>query len=211
MSGINYNRDIYYDEYAGAEHYAGGVSVSAISPGLARAADILEDLRGGIYKAVGSAIKRAAEHGKTVGMKIAAEEYTIGQNELKKRTKNINTIINNQDSSYSVTFGYKGHVIPLIKFDTKAGKDGYVSTRVLRSNTRTYLNKAFIASGGQSYKRVYERAGKERYPLRQLYGPSAVQAFTAHEENVDKMEAALVETYEKRIDHEITRVLNGGG
>lgn len=178
--------------------------------GIDRATKLLSGIPDGVYRAVGSAIKRAAQHGLTVGMKIVSEEYAISQGELKSRTKNINTIVKDSAGSYEVTFGYRGHVIPLIKFDTKFGADGRIHTRVLRANAREVLDSAFISRMG-SHTSVFEREGPERFPIRELFGPSAVQAFYAHEETTDKMDEEILKTYESRIEHEIMRVLNGWG
>ena len=177
---------------------------------LDRAVKLLAGIPGGLYRAVGSAIKRAARHGLTVGMKIVSEEYAIGQDALKRNTKNINTITSDGGGSYSVKFGYRGTVIPLIQFDTNFDKSGRVSTRVLRSNSRQSLDRAFIARM-HSHTGVYERETEKRFPIKELFGPSAVQAFYAHEETVDKMDGEIRKTYEARIDLEITRVLIGWG
>lgn len=175
---------------------------------LDRASKLLAGIPDGVYRAVGSAIKRAAQRGSTVGLKIVSEEYAISQGELKARTKNINTIVKDSAGSYEVTFGYRGNVIPLIKFDTKFGADGKVHTRVLRANAQQALENAFIARVG-GHTGVFEREGPDRFPIRELFGPSAVQAFYNREETTDKMYEEIVNTYESRIEHEILRVLNG--
>lgn len=177
---------------------------------LDRATKLLAGIPGGVYRAVGSAIKRAAQHGLTVGMKIASEEYAIGQSELKSRTKHINTIVKDGTGSYEVTFGYRGNVIPLIRFDTKIDSSGRIATRVLRNRARQLLDHAFVARVG-GHTGVFERETKARTPIKELFGPSAVQAFYAHEETVDKMDEEMNKTYEARIEHEIARVLNGWG
>lgn len=177
---------------------------------LDRVTKLLAGIPDGVYKAVGSAIKRSAQHGLTVGMKVVADEYAIGQSELKSRTRHINTVVKDGVGSYEVTFGYRGNVIPLIHFDTQIDKSGRIATRVLRSNTRELLDHAFVARVG-SHTGVFERETKDRTPIKELFGPSAVQAFYAHEETVDKMDEEIRKTYEARIEHEITRVLNGWG
>lgn len=177
---------------------------------LDRVVKLLAGIPDGVYRAVGSAIKRSAQHGLTVGMRIVSQEYAIGQNELKRHTRNINTIVKDGAGSYEVTFGYRGNLIPLIRFDTHIGNDGRVMTRVLRSNARQVLENAFIANVG-SHTGIFEREGPERFPIRELFGPSAVQAFYARESTVDKMHDEILGTYEARIEHEITRVLNGWG
>jgi len=177
---------------------------------LDRVVKILAGIPDGVYRAVGSAIKRSAQHGLSVGMKIVSEEYAISQGELKNRTKNINTIVKDGAGSYEVTFGYRGNVIPLIRFDTRIDRSGRVVTRVLRQNARQLLDRAFIARVG-AHTGVFERETDKRFPIKELFGPSAVQAFYAREETVDKMDEEIRKTYEKRIEHEITRVLNGWG
>lgn len=177
---------------------------------LDRVTKLLAGIPDGVYRAVGSAIKRSARHGLTVGMKIVAEEYAISQGELKASTRNINTIEKTGPGVYEITFGYRGNVIPLIRYDTSIGRDGRVATRVLRQNTRQILDNAFIATVN-GHTGVFEREGQSRLPIKELFGPSAVQAFYAREATVDKMEQEVHATYEKRIEHEITRVLNGWG
>jgi hypothetical protein len=177
---------------------------------LDRAQKLLAGIPDGIYRAVGSAIKRAAQHGLTVGMRIVSEEYAIGQDQLKSNTRHINTIVKDGKGSFEVTFGYRGNVIPLIRFDTQVGKDGNVSARVLRSNAKKALEHAFIANVG-GHRGIFERESESRLPIKEIYGPSAVQAFYAREETVDKMDEEIRKTYEDRIEHEITRVMNGWG
>ena len=177
---------------------------------LDRVTKLLAGIPDGVYRAVGSAIKRAAGHGLTVGMRIVSDEYAITQGELKSRTRNINTIEKTGPGSYEVTFGYRGNVIPLIRFDTRINKEGRVSARVLRTNARTAIENAFIVSIN-NHTGVFEREGPSRLPIKEIFGPSAVQAFYAREETVDKMDEEIRNTYEARIEHEITRVLNGWG
>ena len=178
--------------------------------GLDRVTKLLAGIPDGVYRAVGSAVKRAAQHGRTVGMKIVSGEYAISQSELKSRTRNINTIVRDSAGSYEVTFGYRGNVIPLIKFDTTFGADGRVHTCVLRANAQEVLENAFVTQVG-GHTGVFEREGPERFPIRELFGPSAVQAFYAHEETTDKMDEEILKTYESRLEREIMRVLNGWG
>ena len=83
-------------------------------------------------------------------------------------------------------------------------------TRVLRSSAQQTLENAFVTHVG-GHTGVFEREGPERFPIRELFGPSAVQAFYAHEETTDKMDEEILKTYESRIEHEIMRVLNGWG
>lgn len=177
---------------------------------LERATKVLAGISGGVYRAVGSALKRAAQRGLTVGMRLVSEEYAIGQNELKQRTRHVSRTVKDGASSVEVTFGYRGNVIPLIRFDTAVSGDGRVSARVLREGTRETIDGAFRATVGK-HTGIFQREGRERYPIKELFGPSAVQAFYARESTVDKMSDEVVAEFDKRIEHEILRVLNGWG
>lgn len=186
------------------------VMLDEIDDSLDRVSKLLAGIPDGVYRAVGSALKRSAQHGLTVGTRIVTEKYAISQGELKARTRNINTIVKDTAGSYEVTFGYRGNVIPLIKFDTKFGADGRVHTRVLRSNAQQVLDNAFVAHVG-GHTGVFEREGPERFPIRELFGPSVPQAFNEEDETTDRMTEEILKTYESRIEHEIMRVLNGWG
>ena len=185
------------------------ITIDEIDDSLDRVSKLLAGVPDGVYRAVGSALKRSARHGLTVGMKIVSEEYAISQGELKSRTKTINTIVKDSASSYQVTFGYRGNVIPLIKFDTKFGADGKVHTRVLRSSAQQTLENAFVTHVG-GHTGVFEREGPERFPIRELFGPSDVPAFYAHEETTDKMDEEILKTYESRIDMKSCGCSTGG-
>ena len=144
-------------------------------------------------------------------MKIVSEEYAIGQNELKRRTRTIRRVKKGASGGYEVTFGYSGHVIPLLRFDTQIGSDGRIYARVLCSNVRKLIANAFVSRVKGQHTGVFVREGDARHPIHELFGPSAVAAFYAHEETVDKMDEEIRSSYEKRVEHEITRILNGWG
>ena len=95
------------------------ITIDEVADSLDRVSKLLAGVPDGVYRAVGSALKRSARHGLTVGMKIVSEEYAISQGELKTRTKTINTIVKDSAGSYQVTFGYRGHGIHIIQVDIK--------------------------------------------------------------------------------------------
>ena len=58
------------------------ITIDELDGSLERVSKLLAGVPDGVYRAVGSALKRAARHGLTVGMKIVSEEYAISQGEL---------------------------------------------------------------------------------------------------------------------------------
>ena len=194
----------------GARKVYGGIIVDVAEEGLSHVQKVLAGIDGGWQKAVGSALTRAAASGKTAAKGAVAEEYVIAQSDFLRETRNINHFTRTGDGGVEVSFGFAGNVIPLTRFETRVDSSGAVSTRVKRNSARQQLDHAFRAQMG-AHTGIYERIGLDRFPVRELYGPATPQMMYSNEDVMDKVEEKMVETYEKRIDHEIMRVLNGYG
>ena len=177
---------------------------------LDRVTKLLAGINGGIYKAVGGALTRAAAAGKTAAKQPVTREYSISQSEFLSQTRNINHFVRDTGGGLTVVFGFRGNVIPLMKFNTRVNNNGQVVTQVKRSGAAATLDRAFTAQMG-GHRGVYERVGAKRFPVEELYGPATPQMMYSNEEVMDEIEAKMAETYEKRIDHEILRILNGWG
>lgn len=188
----------------------GGVIVDVVEDSLDKATRLLAGINGGVYKAVGSALSRAAATGKTAAKQPITKEYTISQSEFLARTRNINHFVRESSGGISVVFGFRGNVIPLMKFNTRVNGSGQIVTQVKRSGSAETLNRAFSAQMG-GHKGIYERIGASRFPVEELYGPATPQMMYSNEEVTDGIERKVADTYEKRIDHEILRILNGWG
>lgn len=194
---------------SGHAMYAGLV-VDIAEDSLDKATRLLAGINGGVYKAVGSALTRAAAAGKTAAKQPVTKEYTISQSEFLARTRDINHFVREDSGGLSVVFGFRGNVIPLMKFSTHVNDSGQVVTQVKRSGSAATLDRAFSAQMG-GHRGVYERIGPSRFPVKELYGPATPQMMYSNEEVTDEIERKVAETYEKRIDHEILRLLNGWG
>ncbi len=188
----------------------GGIIVDVAEEGLSHVQKVLAGIEGGWQKAVGSALSRAASSGKTAAKGAVAEEYVISQSDFLRETRNLNHFVRTSDGGVEVVFGFAGNVIPLMRFDTRVDGSGNVTTHVKRNSARQVLDHAFRAQMG-AHTGVYERIGPDRFPVRELYGPATPQMMYSNEEVMDKVEEKMAETYEKRIDHEILRILNGYG
>lgn len=187
-----------------------GLTVDIAEDSLDRVTKLLAGISGGVYKAVGSALTRAAAAGKTAAKQPVTREYSISQSEFQSQTRNINHFVRDTGGGLSVVFGFRGNVIPLMKFNTRVNNSGQVVTQVKRSGAAATLDRAFTAQMG-GHRGVYERVGVKRFPVEELYGPATPQMMYSNEEVMDEIEDKMAETYEKRIDHEILRVLNGWG
>lgn len=187
-----------------------GLTVDIAEDSLDKATRLLAGISGGVYKAVGNALTRAAAAGRTAAKRPITKEYTLSQSEFLAQTRNINHFVRESDGGISVAFGFRGNVIPLTKFKTSINSSGQVVTQVKRSSAAETLNRAFSAQMG-GHRGIYERTSPSRFPVEELYGPATPQMMYSNEDVLDAIEQTMADTYEKRIDHEILRVLNGWG
>jgi len=159
-----------------------------------------------VKKAFGSAAKRTAKSSINLASKDVRKEYLIKDSDFKKYTRSSFHV---DDSGASIVF--RGWHIPLIAFEAKFGKDGRVMARVKRSSTKAALDHAFVRSVARGHTGVFERVGDERLPIREFLGPSVPQMMSYNENLQEAIAEHTKETFEKRFDHEVTRLLNGWG
>ena len=180
----------------------GGQSVDRINK-------LLAGIPGGAIKAASSALKRAGDAAKTQAGRFAAAEYTINKGDFMR-----NTTIKTKSSATtagvaSMSISYVGSVLPLLTFNTSYARDGSVRTQVKRNGGAQLLEHVFVAKIG-GHTSTYERIGKARFPLEQKYGPSTGHMMR-NEDVIERMDETVRETFERRAEHEIMRVLNGWG
>lgn len=175
---------------------------------LERAIKLLAGVSGGIWRATYSALRRAGSSAKTKAGQYAAEEYTINKGDFMRNVKE-KSYIKNEAGTVSMNILYAGNVLPLMVFDTKFSRTGKLQTRVKRSGVATLLNRAFAAKPYGPVG-VFERVGDERFPIEQKFGPSTAHMLE-NENVIKKIDETIKETFDRRMDHEINRVLNGWG
>ena len=176
---------------------------------LDRINKLLAGIPGGAIKAASSALKRAGEAAKTQAGRFAAAEYTINKGDFMR-----NTTIKTKSSATtagvaSMSISYAGNVLPLLTFNTSYARDGSVRTQVKRNGSAELLEHVFVAKIS-CHTGAYERLGLSRFPLEQKYGPSTGHMMR-NEDVIEQMDETVRETFERRAEHEIMRVLNGWG
>lgn len=180
----------------------GGASIDraiAMLAGIPHAAD----------KAVGSAIKRAGQTGLTYASRVIRTEYHVKDSDFQKYTRRKRHIYTHGGET-TVEIDFKGWHIPLMSFDVSVGKDGRVKARVKRSGTKTTFDNAFIGKAGSSgHTGVFERKTEKRLPILEILGPSTPQMMDYNDDVSIAIGDKVRETFEERLDHEITAILNG--
>lgn len=176
---------------------------------LERLNKILAGVPGGVWKAASSALKRAGDSAKTKAGQFAAAEYTISKGDFMRNVTEKVRLTGGAGGVASMKISFAGRVLPLLTFNTRFSKDGLVQTQVKRNGGAATLEHAFVASifGPAA---VFERVGAPRFPVEQKYGPSTAHMMQS-EAVIEKMDETIRDTFDKRIEHEILRVLNGWG
>lgn len=163
----------------------------------------------GAIRAVHAALTRAAAKAKTEAGRFAAQEYTIGKGAFMGRTKVRTTVSGGSGGATSVSILYAGSVIPLLEFNTRYSRGGSLTTQVKRTGGAAVLQHAFAAPVfGQTA--VFEHINQTRGPVEQKFGPSTAHMMQ-NENVIEQMDKTIQETFDQRIDHEISRILNGYG
>lgn len=162
---------------------------------------IFEDLKNAdkqLEKALYFAKNRALNTVKTELARGVPKRYDTKQKTIRDRTR-----VNKNTGEVSVT----GSPIRLFKFRVTptSPKRQLVTASVKRASKS--LPNAFVQRMGNGTTGVFERVGKSRYPIRQLYTVSAPQ-MAGNEEVLDgAMERASI-VFDERLSHEIGRLLD---
>ncbi len=176
--------------------------------------DRIHLLLGGIknapQKAIYNVLNRAVSTVKTTSSKEVRKTYKIKSSDL---TNNRNIKISKAGPSRleaAISFG--GNLIPLIKFNInpKQPQKKIVSAAVLNSGGKKRLIHAYVANLGRYGVGVFERETSRRNSSKQLYGPSAAH-MVENNSVLNSIQAAAMDTIDKRVEHEISRILNGYG
>lgn len=171
---------------------------------------ILGGIKNAPNKVLFNVINRALTTVRSESGKRIRETYNIKQSDISGYQNMKMKRATGSDLAGEIEFA--GTVIPLMKFKVTPTqpKQKTVSASVLKSEGGKRLEKAYVADLGQYGIGVFERMTSKRDSSQQLFGPST--AHMMENENVlEKVEAAAQETIDKRVEQEITRILNGYG
>lgn len=151
-----------------------------------------------LEKALYFAKNRALNTVKTELARGVPKKYDTKQKTIRDRTR-----VNKNTGEVSVT----GSPIRLFKFRVTptSPKRQLVTASVKRASKS--LPYAIVQRMGNGTTGVFERVGKSRYPIRQLYTVSAPQMAGNEEVLEGAMERASI-VFDERLSHEIGRLLD---
>lgn len=158
--------------------------------------ELSKDLR----KARIAATNRAGATALTHTIRDIRKSFNITARDLKgvNNDKNIKTSKANQNKS-SFTIYFKSEPIALIYYKPKQTKSGIAVS--IKKSSRNVLQGAFkIKSKFSPGERVVKRLTQASYPVKTLYGPSAMQLFAA-----GQSQKILIEKFIERFPIEFDR------
>lgn len=177
---------------------------------MERAQTLLASIPKGAERAFSNAINRGLSHTKTQSFKQVRQVYAVKQGDLNAAT---NTRI--QKASTGNLAGYisfSGVKIPLYKFSVSPKAPGTgkkVKAGVMKGGGAVFED-AFIARMSNGHTGIFERVTSKRLPIEEKMGLSASQMI-ANAAVIEEIEKEAQEKVDERLEHEISRILNGYG
>lgn len=170
------------------------------------------------YKSVGSVIKRVQGHVKAVAFDEAVKIYDVEKSSVKRKTA-VKTVSRNFERSGAEAVAeiiFSGSKIPLGDFDLqnlvqKSPKDRHtpVSRKVLQNSSGGKITNAFYGKSKYTgHLGVFQRKGADRVPIKEIMALSGIEMLS-NKEVVESINESSIEMFDKRIEHEIDRIING--
>lgn len=129
-----------------------------------------QGIRQRVPAAITRALNRSIASARTAMVAVIAPDIGLKSGDVRDRLR-----IQEATNDRAVARLYASSKrIPVIDFNAKASKRGGVTARLPGSPYR----RAFIATMGTGHRGVFERKGKPRLPIRELFGPSIVHVFS---------------------------------
>ncbi|OLN21405.1 hypothetical protein BTO30_14895 [Domibacillus antri] len=175
---------------------------------LEKARAALIEVPNGLPKAVMRAVNRSAQSARTEAGRAARQEYHIKQADVTSTIR----IHRASMGDFGASVVSKGSVIPLIKFRVNPKAPNPKRKRPITARVKKGgggpIPGAFVAQMRSGYIGVFSRVGKPRLPIEQLYGPSIPQMLGSDTVSA-WVENKAYDTLQKRLDHEISRLVGG--
>lgn len=185
--------------------------VGITSEQIERVESILNGIQNGPEKVFFNVINRALDTVRTASGRQMREVYAIAQKDLRAESNIKMKKASKSDLAGEISFS--GCKIPLYRFNVSPKQPAQgvkVKAAVLKSSAQTEFEHAFIAHMQSGHIGMFERSTSKRLPIDEFTGPS-VAHMAGNSVVLDQVEQAAQETINKRIDHEIDRILSGYG
>lgn len=206
------------------------IQLNIESTEVERVTKILAGVEGGARKAIYNVIERAQAKVCTETTKAITSVYAINLQNLRAAT-NIKSRTRTEADRVTGEITFSGNKIPLYRFDVTPrarqvtsdinkvfSKYGWiiirasapVSATIKRGGAKVQSETAFIAKTKSGHIGVFERVGINSLPIQERMGLATAQ-MAENSMVIEDVEREAQATMEKRLEHEINRILNGFG
>lgn len=158
--------------------------------------------------AIARALNRAAQNARTNAVKKAREGYQIKASDIRSTIK----ITSANKNTLGALVKSTGERIPLIKFkvspkDPRPKNPPKMLKAAVKKTGLKGVVGAFVADINGN--KVFQRTGKSRLPITQLFGPAVPQMLGSQDVRTF-VESEAAKVFDQRLDHEISRILESG-
>lgn len=166
-------------------------------------------------KAIAAAINRTADQAKTAAVRDITSTFNLRaadvrvRIEIKRATRrsiNVEARLRTPGRRSLNLIRFAETKVTLAELRRRRKRDfrGLV-IRVRRTGVRTELRHAWIGNNGRT---IFDRVGKERYPIQALQALDVPQAMFS-DVGVEHLKAAIETVFPKNLQHEIERLTRG--
>lgn len=181
--------------------------------GIGRAIVMLDGIPDGVPRAAMAAINKTIAGYRTDAKKEVVKRYEVGARAVHKSIE----ISRANKSALSAFALSQGKPISLSKFKVKPKRvqrkgrnNKKIAVAVKKGGKMTTLNRAFIVQYKSEHLGVAERETRNRYPIKELYGPS-IPKMLENEGVMRTLEGYAEDRLRKNLDHEVYRIMKGYG
>jgi hypothetical protein len=200
---------------------------------LERIHTILSTVPNGVEKGFKSIITSARTEVRKEVLEQITKIYHIPKSQLRNRNNTtVKVSTENTDSGIIGTIKYSGYRIPLYRFNVspkqpskESGKgkqrinlgDGWIHVKpsapvyaaTLRGESRKHIKNTFIARMSNGHTGIFERKGKDRFPIREVMSHSTPR-MAERAVKSDEVEKVVKREMNDKIEDIITKILYGG-
>lgn len=180
------------------------VSIEIKSDAIEKAQKYLAGVPKGFETAMSRSLNRALQEGRTAAVRETTKQYTVKARDVRPTFKMQRASRGNLEASLES----KGGRLPLSTFTHRPTTD---TTGANRRQVRVSVKKGGLKPLGQAFVhngRILQRLGRTSYPVQQKFGPS-IPSMLDNDEVVDKVVETMGKSVEKRLEHEVGRLLDG--
>lgn len=191
-----------------ATDYGGVINIDARE--LVRVTKALGGLKAQAPGAINRALNRTAQAARTAAARAVKDNYYVKVSDAKKTMK-IHRGTKQRLGAFVLS---KGNLVPLDKYKVKpktirtGKKQPKRKAAVTKGKSPSLMPGSFMAN--INGPKLMQRVGKRRLPISRLMGP-AIPQLVDNDDVINEVDKVVMETYQKRMDHEIRRILDRQG